>query len=274
MEREPSDPIEALLPGYALNALDPDDRLRVERALEREPRYQEVLRDYLEGAAALARGFESVVPSASVRARPAPRDADTSGADLPSVAAATPAPRRAWALRTLSGVAAVLFVSIVGFGVTMSMQQGRIDDLETEMAETEQSVEDQRTLAYFSTLPNVETTVMKPVATPVSLASATTVGPRAMLMIDPDSNAALLVALNLDPLGPQQVYRTWLWDREGRATHLASFDVDASGFAQLYMHASDAMEAGRGISVGSATLNAGTVADDRTILVGRIDQAQ
>ena len=66
----PMDTIEELLPGYALNALDSDDRVRVERALEREPRYQAVLRDYLEGAAALARGFESVALPASLSARP------------------------------------------------------------------------------------------------------------------------------------------------------------------------------------------------------------
>ena len=41
------DAIEELLPAYALNALEPEERDLVERALEREPRYQALLAVYL-----------------------------------------------------------------------------------------------------------------------------------------------------------------------------------------------------------------------------------
>ena len=48
MAAEPQDPIEELLPAYALNALDAEERQLVERALEREPRYEALLAGYLE----------------------------------------------------------------------------------------------------------------------------------------------------------------------------------------------------------------------------------
>ncbi|MEE8518110.1 MAG: zf-HC2 domain-containing protein, partial [Dehalococcoidia bacterium] len=40
MAEDRHDAIEELLPAYALNALDPEERALVEAALEREPRYQ------------------------------------------------------------------------------------------------------------------------------------------------------------------------------------------------------------------------------------------
>lgn len=258
MDHEPQDAIEEMLAAYALNALDEDERAVVERALEREPRYAELLRDYLDGAAVLAQGFGSAAPEVA-----SPSEHRTAGVEL---AIATPRP---WSNRALAGLAAMLVVSFLGFGLMFAMQQGRIGDLEAEMAEAEETMQDQRTLAYFTTLPNVETAVMKPVATPASFANDKSVGPRAMLMVDPDTSLAILVALDMEPLPPNRIYRAWARDRLGTPMQLVSFAVDDSGFAQVYMDVPEDMDSATSVGVSSSSMEGS--GSDEPVLSGDIE---
>ena len=163
----------------------------------------------------------------------------------------------------------MLVISIFGFGAMFAVQQGRIGDLEAEMVEAEETMRHQRTLAYFTTLPNLETAVMKPVATPAGFVNDKSVGPRATLLVDPDSSLAILVAFDMEPLGPNRIYRAWARDHLGTPMQLVSFEVDDSGFAQVYMDVPEELESAVSVGVTASPMEGSGV--DEPVLAGDID---
>ena len=149
MSQGPQDSIEELLPAYALNALDEDERALVERALEQQPRLRTALAEYLEGFAQLAESQVVLLPSLDLR----DRIMAAAGARGPARLALSRT-RRELALRTNRGLwaaAAVFALVFVGLGSLAMVQSSRVAGLEAEMASlttsaqlTSADVDDQR----------------------------------------------------------------------------------------------------------------------------------
>ena len=266
----PQDPIEELLPAYALNALDPQEQERVERALEQDERYRDLLAQYLEASVALSESHLPETPSPMLRKRVM---AAARAAAAPETMARPPARLRAsGAAPWLRGVpvrvwsaAAVFLVLLSSFGAFMAYQQGRIQRLETdvvanqqqileqqgtqeglavrisdEMERTKGQLQQQRAAMYWAALPGVDT---------VLLESAVRSGPRAMLMMNPDHTAGLLVVLELEPLAEGVSYQAWFWRRRGLPTRAAEFTADVTGYAQVWVRMEEGMSEYHTVSI-------------------------
>ena len=148
----PGDRIEELLPAYALNALDADERKLVESALAASPRYRAALAEYLEGFAQLAESQVVLLPSLDLR----DRIMAAAGAQGPARLATErgrrerprPAFRGLWATAAAVAASVLVFVGLGGLAVAQSF---RVNDLEAEMeglsvsaAATQASLDGQR----------------------------------------------------------------------------------------------------------------------------------
>ncbi len=149
------------LPGYALNALTPDERARVDALLETSPEARDELRRYMEAAESLADLSPAVEPSDRVRKLLlAQVDSDIHLMDVAREDARSVLPQKTPLLRTLlkparvayAGTAAAL-ISVVAIAVIFGVENSRLnsevvqlrDDVETEIAELatlRESVED------------------------------------------------------------------------------------------------------------------------------------
>jgi anti-sigma-K factor RskA len=231
MAEEPQDPIEDLLPGYALNALEPDEYDRVEAALEREPRYLALLADYLEAAAALSTAHQPAVPSAALRDR------------VLGHATADAAPKAGFALGgggsrvplAFWGVAAAFLIAAFGLGSLSVLQQQRVGELEAEMdaltveaAETENMIQEQRDLTALAVQPGVSrASLQSRVPEPSSSREAASV-----VWLKDEQGTFFLMAMGL-PVPPDGfTYQAWLLD--GDEVHsVGMFDVDETGYALI-----------------------------------------
>ena len=247
---EAGDEIAGLLPAYALGALDAADALVVERALDREPRYREMLEEHLESIGALAAAHTFAVPSAEVRER-------IMGRVRGSVAepVVRPAPRVPFALL---GVAAALAVAVMGLGAFSTMQQQRVVQLQGEVDVVTAEAEDVRSdLVGLSDMvaDSVAMTALTP-AQPVSETESPDDGAddtsaqtesskeqdfryhskraRGILISRPDGQS-LLVVRGLRALEPGFIYRAWWWDQEHQTKSAAVFTVGEDGYAWVQL---------------------------------------
>ncbi|MCI0778390.1 MAG: anti-sigma factor [Chloroflexi bacterium] len=146
----PQDSIEELLPAYALNALDADEREIVDRALAESPRYRAALAGYLEGFAQLAESQVVLLPSLDLRDRIMAAAGAQGPARLATERGRRETPRPAF--RGLWAAAAAASVLVfVGLGGLAMAQSSRVNDLEAEMeglsasaAATEANLDGQR----------------------------------------------------------------------------------------------------------------------------------
>ena len=149
MVQGPGDSIEELLPAYALNALDADERELVERALADSPRYRAALADYLEGFAQLAESQVVLLPSLDLRDRILAAAGAQGPARLAAERGRRESPRRAFrGLWAAAAASALVFFGLGGLAMTQSF---RVNDLEAEMqdlsasaAATQASLDDQQ----------------------------------------------------------------------------------------------------------------------------------
>ena len=262
MVQGPGDPIEELLPAYALNALEDDERDLVERALAESPRYRAVLAGYLEGFVQLAESQVVLLPSldlldrimAAVGARrpsrpaPAPASAPEGSKSWRRWGGWRPTLGRSWAVAAAS---VLVFVGLGGLAVAQSF---RVNDIEVEMkdlsasaavtqamidgqraemtelkeaaADTEAKLLGQQELTYLVAYESTTVTRMWAMATPEPFAKPA----RGMLIADLDGER-LLMTLFLRPLEPSLVYQAWVWESDGSAFSIAVFVVDHSGYA-------------------------------------------
>lgn len=253
----PDDDIAGLLPAYALGALDAADVLVVERALDREPQYREILQEYLEGAAALSGSHTLAVPSSQVRQR-------VMGRVRGSVAApvARPAPRVPF---SLLGVAAALAVAVVGLGAFSTVQQQRVTQLQGEVEVVTAEAEGVRSdLVGLSDMvaDSVGMTELSP-AQPVS-SDAGTDGrqtaddggsqgdgaARGILITRPDGQS-MLVVKGLQALEPGLIYRAWWWDEQQRTRSAAVFTVGEDGYAWVRLLGNPGSMSRLGVSIES-----------------------
>ena len=232
---EAGDDVADLLPAYALGALDAADALVVERALDREPRYREMLDQHLESVSAIAGSHTFAVPSSQVRERIMGR---VRGSVVASQAP-RPAPRVPF---SLLGVAAALAVAVVGLGAFSTVQQQRVVQLQDEVEVVTAEAEDVRSdLVGLSDMvaDSVAMTPLTP-AQPVEQAEApqepeqqvrhSARHARGILITRPDGQS-MLVVKGLRALEPGFIYRAWWWDAEHRTKSAAVFTVGDDGYA-------------------------------------------
>ena len=139
MVQGPGDSIEELLPAYALNALDADERTLVERALADSPRYRAALADYMEGFAQLAESQVVLLPSLDLRDRILAAAGAQGPARLAAERGRRESPRRAF--RGLWAAAAASVLVFIGLGGLAMAQSFRVNDLVAEMEDLAASAE-------------------------------------------------------------------------------------------------------------------------------------
>ena len=244
------DEIAELLPAYALGALDAADALVVERAIEREPRYQEMLEQHLESVGALAGAHTFAVPSAEVRERIMGRVRAFEAAPV-----VRPAPRVPFALL---GVAAALAVAVMGLGAFSTVQQQRVVQLQDEVEVVTAEAEGVRSDLVGLTdhvADSVAMTELTP-AQPIAQSDAADKQPddssegeqlseeqgfryqagkaRGILITRPDGQS-MLVVRGLSALEPGFIYRVWWWDQEHQTKSAAVFTVGEDGYAWVQL---------------------------------------
>ena len=151
MVQGPGESIEELLPAYALNALDADERSLVERALAESPRYRAALAEYLEGFAQLAESQVVLLPSLDLRDRIMAAAGVQGPARLATERGRRESPRPAFRWAWAAAAAAASLLVFVGLGGFAMAQSFRVNDLEAEMkglavsaAATQASLDGQR----------------------------------------------------------------------------------------------------------------------------------
>lgn len=240
MPDEPIDAIEALLPSYALNALDEEETLIVERALAEEPRYRALLEEHLESLSVLARSHAPAIPRASVREGLMSRVHGVSSEPEPASERAAArsgrgVPRAFW------GIAAALVVAVVGMGAFSTVQQQRVAELQDEVGVVSAEAKDAR-----SELMSFTEMVARPGATTKQLRAdqrgiaramgqGRPSGPAAVVVTTPDGER-MLVVVNLGGLDPGYMYKAWWKDDKQHAWSAAEFRVDANGYARVRLH--------------------------------------
>ena len=271
MAQEPQDNIEELLPGYALNALEPEEQALVERALEREPRYQAMLADYLEGVGALAVSHALAVPSAALRERVL----GSGPAGVTSSTASSESDRPNGLPPAFWGMAAVLVVAMLGLGSFAVFQQRQVRDLEdgmdslvAEAENTEEVLQDQLELTSLAVQPGVSRASMTAVATP-----APPQGPARGTLFNRPDGALILWAVNLEPLNEDAVYQAWLWESPDDVYSLATFEVDENGQALVPMWVPTVTKGNRWMSISVEQAGGALTPVGERVLVGVFDEA-
>ncbi len=268
MAEDRHDAIEELLPAYALNALDPEERALVEAALEREPRYQTVLAEYLETSAQLSGAHAPAVPGEALRQRvlsPTPVGVGTTASREHAATRRAP-PRAYWA------IAAALVVAFLGLGTLALAQQQRVGDLEEEMdslvvsaEEAEDGLRVQRELSYLVAQQAVAPVGMWSMATPQPLGD-TAAG---MILVSPDG-AKILMAMHLEPVEPGMTYQVWLWDFDNHAYSVALFETERDGYALVRLEFPEHVTNARSVSISVEPEGGSDSPRGRGILAGRL----
>ena len=235
------DEIEELLPAYALNALSEEETLRVEAALDRDPRYRRLLAEHLEAVGRLASSHAAAVPSAAIRDRLMERVRGGGAAQTPSSATGERAfgvPRRA-----LQGLAAVLAVAVIGAAGFAVAQQfpGDAEDgavVAVPLPPVPAEGGDRRELEELGdaiSRPGVAISQLTPI--PVSSETAPELErddagtPAGIVAVD-EQDDSVLVTMRLPRLHRTRTYQAWWWDRAGRPATAAVFSVDEGGYAR------------------------------------------
>jgi anti-sigma-K factor RskA len=232
------DALEDLIALYALDALDADDRARVERRLVADSAARRMLDQHLDTVAILGISEASVLPAARSKERIFTRiDAEAFSRGV------SPKPASAWdrikrALLAASPVLAisalVLAIGLGAWGVSLQQQLSR--------AQQEAALLQSRGLRVAS-LPRADTA---PAAAQVSFISA------------PQSKTGLLTVNGLTPLASNETYQFWLL-KGGQPVSAGLFVVDANGSGKMIVQSSEPIGAFEqaGITVepagGSAT---------------------
>jgi anti-sigma-K factor RskA len=237
MAERSEDSIEELLPGYALNALSPEDHALVERALEREPRYQNMLAEYLDGVAGLADGHEPRTAPPELLGRVLGAIGDEPGNQARPAATGVVVPFRASVPTALWGVAAALVLAFVGVGTTAVLQNQRVGELENDMeelvAETdryEERLQQQAELAMLAVQPGVQQAAMTAIADPEPAKKS----PDGVITMTPNGKQVLWL-MNLEQLPTGYTYQAWLWEGPDATYSMAVFMPDEDGQAMIDM---------------------------------------
>lgn len=202
--------IEELLPFYALDALTQEERELVEQYLAEHPEARQQVEEMSKAASALPYGVAPVEPSQQARQSLMARvHADAAARAPSSVQTAGEMPRRVSLFenlfRTLSfAAAAIAIVWVIALNVQVARLQNEVSSLNERLVAQSESIDE--------IIANLPQTDQADVIT-VSL-KGTQVQPQAQgqLIVDPDSQSAVLVIAGLPPLEPGRTYQVWLID--------------------------------------------------------------
>lgn len=234
MAERTGDPIEEMLPAYALNALDERERDVVERALEREPRYQAVLADYLAATAALAPVERSATVPLHVY-EGVMREVWAPPAEAVGMATRV---RPKFPMAFL-GVAAAWIVAFVAVGTVEMLHAQRVGELEREMdtlaeenVRQEERLRRQAELATLAVQPGVQQASMVSVSAP----EPPNHPPAGVVLTNADGQQVLW-AVNLDQPEDGYVYRVWVNEVDGETYPVGEFtvDKDGQGYAAMWI---------------------------------------
>ncbi len=259
MAEEGAHPIEELLPAYALNALEPAEREQVDAHLAECEQCSALLAEHLDVTVAMAQAHEPVAPSAALRARV------LGLSESPGAASRQESPGRwrpTWtgrAPRLMWGAAAALVLSVAGLTAVVVAQQQRIERVDDQADQVQVQLQEQRDAAYWAALPGVSTVAMQGTGDPPR--------PRALLMVNADHTAALLITLDLPPLPRRKAYQLWLVERDGTFVGAALFSVDMTGYAHVLVRMTEEMSEYEAVSI-SLEPEVGSPAPSGTEILG------
>ncbi len=217
-----ADPVEDLIALYALNALDADDRARVERQLATNARARALLNEMRVIVDQLNASVSEVEPPARIKRRLLARvDADlTSRGVMNRQASLWERLTRALFPATVA-LATISILIAIGLGMwTASLQR--------QLAQAQQE------LALLQS-PGLRV-VSLPVADKAPSAAQIT------FLAAPNEATGLLTVSGLTPLASNQTYQFWLL-RGGQPVPAGTFSVDASGSGKLIVYAADRLGA-------------------------------
>ena len=223
--------VQELIPPYALGALEPRERRRVERHIAKCPECIVALREALEVSAELAKAFPMVQPSVHVRTAllRQVRDSAEPSARTPMF---RPAFRWQGALTTGFGIAAVALLVISLFLVTrVESMNNEVAALRTNLSVSDENiktlnlaVQQQRSLAYTLAIPGTQVVLGQ--------GSGDFSNAQGVLMASEDGSWVLLVSTGLQELPPDKAYQVWLTGNGDRESG-GMFKVDDFGWGQV-----------------------------------------
>ncbi|HSL31583.1 MAG TPA: anti-sigma factor [Anaerolineales bacterium] len=240
MDREQ---IEELLPFYALDVLSDEERELVERYLAEHPEARQQLEELNEATSALPHGVQPVQPSPRSKAALMARVAADQKAAARSVPREQPSPRRASLFenlfRALSlGAATVAILWAIVLNLQVARLQNQVAALNEQIASQSASLE-----MIVANLPQTDPSNVITVAL-----RGTEVQPQVQgqLIVNPDSQSAVLVITGLPRLEEGQTYQVWLInggapvsagllaaDENGQAVFLVTSQEPIGSFRQL-----------------------------------------
>jgi anti-sigma-K factor RskA len=200
--------IEELLPFYALDALTEEERELVEKYLAEHPEARQQVEEMGKAASAIPYGVSPVEPSQRTRQALMARVNTDAEARARSVLPGSRQPSRRVNLfenlfRTLSfAAAAIAILWAIVLNVQVARLQNEVASLNERLLAQSESID--------QIIANLPQTDRADVIT-VSL-EGTQVQPQAQgqLIVDPESQSAVLVIAGLPPLEPGRTYQVWL----------------------------------------------------------------
>lgn len=241
---ESTDEVSALLAGYALGTLTPDEADFVNRNLPRKPLWRQELETFFAvtealpylaephdvpvrvraGLLAKIDAIESQVPLdvQSIFSRSIRQDSALVAAAQPDRRWVRRLPRLAWAAAIPTTIAAIVLIM---YTVVI---QGKINDQEAELASYQQNQSAAAQVLAVDDSAQSVITLSETTAAPLA---------RARLFIDQHANTAMLVARDLPPLQDGESYVVWVRisgvDSENSYTRVGVLSIDEIGRGNL-----------------------------------------
>jgi hypothetical protein len=246
----PTEEISDLLAGYALGALEPDERDFIARNLPRKPAWRRELETYREVANQLAYAPDATdVPLRARAAVLAHIDAIESGipigenaawnATLPALLSADPPTPPAGWRRRLPRIAMTVAVPATVVAIVFAMytvvMHGQFSEQQDELAAYQQAQGE--TVEVLTSDPQSQQVIELVETRQAPLA-------RGRLFIDYHANSAMLVARDLPPLPDDQTYVVWMVidTVANEFARAGVLEVNESGTGQLIINPPDAFD--------------------------------
>jgi anti-sigma-K factor RskA len=232
--------LEELIPAYMLDAVNEDDRARIEAHLPRCAICAQLVASYHPVAAWLPYALPQVEPPAALKYR-------VLAAALPKT---KPTPARTSPIAYLASLGSSLFrspafaatlvlvVALAGWNISLQTQIAQQAALNQQM---QSDIGRQR--ALVSTIAYAETQPKR--------LQATDVAPQAIgrLFTAPELNALALIVYDMPALESKRVYQIWLIDPAGDRTSGGTFSVDERGRAWVYIRSPKPLSNYQGIGI-------------------------
>lgn len=216
--RPNADPVEDLIALYALNALDADDRARVEHRLATDARARALLDEMRTAVDQLNASAGEVEPPPYIKRRlMAKVDADLAARGAPAREVSVWERLTRMLFPITAALAAASILIAIGLGVWAASLQRQLTQAQQELA-------------------LLQSPGLRVVSLPIADNAPTAA--RITFLAAPDEATGLLTVSGLTPLAPNQTYQFWLL-RSGQPVAAGTFSVDANGAGKLIVRAAD-----------------------------------